>query len=202
MKLANASASVRLPDSLGDDFMDALGTALRQRGLLDDFALHRARRAQFQSKERLDLVISRLGLATENALAEILSDILGIAQVLPLDYPERPLHADALQAPFLKTAAILPLSDDGTEIVLAVADPFNQQAITSLGYLLERTTLLRLAPKSDIERHIDRLMAPSRRAPRSKASRSRAAAKTAARRTSAASKTRQARHLSSSSCNR
>ncbi len=157
MKLANASASVRLPDSLGDDFMDALGTALRQRGLLDDFALHRARRAQFQSKERLDLVISRLGLATENALAEILSDILGIAQVLPLDYPERPLHADALQAPFLKTAAILPLSDDGTEIVLAVADPFNQQAITSLGYLLERTTLLRLAPKSDIERHIDRL---------------------------------------------
>ena len=157
MQQVNSHSPRSLPDPRTDAFMDRLSAALSDRKLLDEFALRRARRAQTQSGERLDLVLSRLGLVTDAALADVLSDLLEIPCVNPGDFPEAPLFADALQGTFLKSHRLLPVADTGDEIVVATADPFDSEAITALGFLLDRPVALRIAAGGEIERHIERL---------------------------------------------
>jgi general secretion pathway protein E len=142
-------------DPRTDDFIDRLGSALQGRSLIDEFALRRARRAQAQSGERFDLVLSRLGLVTDTDLASVLSEMLAIPSADPNDFPQWPLFAHELQIAFLRSSRLLPLleSDDG--IVVATSDPFNTEAISALGFLLDRPISLRLAGVGDIERHIE-----------------------------------------------
>jgi general secretion pathway protein E len=137
--------------------MDRLSAALIDRNLLDEFALRRARRAQAQSGERFDLVLSRLGLVTDTALAGILSDVLQMAVVGTDSFPRAPLFAEVLQGAYLKAHKLLPLAETESEITVATADPFNTDAIAALGYLLDRPIGLRLAASGEIERAIERL---------------------------------------------
>ncbi|MEQ1651649.1 MAG: GspE/PulE family protein [Hyphomicrobium sp.] len=137
--------------------MDRLGDALRERNLLDEFALRRARRAQVQSGDRLDIVISRLGLATDATLAAVLADLLNLPLAPASEFPRTALFAEDLQPAFLKTNRILPITDTGWAVVLAVADPFHSEAVSALGYLLDRPTVLKIATAADIERQIDDL---------------------------------------------
>ena len=154
---SNTVSHHALPDPFSDAFIDGLDQGLRARELLDDFGLRRARRAQSQSGERFDLVLSRLGLVTDHALTGVLADLLVIPHATPDDFPQHALYAEALQLPFLKANHILPIDDDGMTIVLATSDPFNNDAIAALAYLLDKPITLRLASAGDIERHIERL---------------------------------------------
>jgi general secretion pathway protein E len=146
-----------LPDPRTAEFMDRLGALLRDRNLLDEFALRRALRAQSQSGERLDLVLSRLGLVTDAALADALSVLLNIPCAGPNAFPAVPLYANEVQVPFLKANRLLPLSESTGALIVATSDPFNADAISALGYLLDRPIILRLASGPDIEMHIERL---------------------------------------------
>ena len=157
MLIVNPQQPGELVDPRSDDFMERVGLALKEQNLLDEFAIRRARRAQAQSGERFDLVLSRLGLVSDAALASILSKILNVPLMGMADVPNAALFADELQVSFLKTNKLLPLADTGEAIVLAAADPFNKDAIAALGYLLDRPMTLRLAPAGDIERHVERL---------------------------------------------
>jgi general secretion pathway protein E len=146
-----------LPDPRTGEFMDQLGALLRDRNLLDEFALRRARRAQSQSGERFDLVLSRLGLVTDATLTEVLSALLNIPRIAPDVIPASPLYAEQVQVPFLKSNRLLPVSESCGALVVATSDPFNTDAISALGYLLDRPIMLRLATGSDIDAHIERL---------------------------------------------
>jgi general secretion pathway protein E len=146
-----------LPDPRSSEFMDRLGALLQSRNLLDEFALRRARRAQTQSGERIDLVLCRLGLVTDAALADVLSTLLNIPRASPETFPAAPLYANDVQVPFLKANRLLPLYESSGALIVATSDPFNTDAISALGYLLDRPIILRLAPAPDIETHIERL---------------------------------------------
>ena len=69
------------PDPRDEEFVGRLTAFLSERGVLDDLALHRAQRAQRQSGERFDLVLTRLGLVPEAELARLLADFLGLPLV-------------------------------------------------------------------------------------------------------------------------
>ena len=146
-----------LPDPRTDDFMDRLGAALRARDLIDEFALRRARRAQVQSGERFDLVLSRLGLVTDATIVEALTELLNIPGVRPTAFPQTPLYAAEIQVPFLKTNRLLPISESKDALIVATSDPFNTDAISALSYLLDRPIAICLAAGPDIEMHIERL---------------------------------------------
>src|SRR5262245_4987765 len=115
-------------DPCDEDLVERLAHFLSRRGVLDDLAMHRALRAQRQSGERFDLVLTRLGLIAEADLAGLLADFLGLPLVPPGQLPEVPLLADRLQLPFLKSNRIIPVADRGECLLVAVADPFNTEA--------------------------------------------------------------------------
>jgi len=140
-----------------EELVEQLAGFLSRRGVLDDLAMHRALRAQRQSGERFDLVLTRLGLIAEADLAVLLADFLRLPLVRADQLPEVPLLADRLQLAFLKSNRIIPVADKGASLLVAVADPFNTEAAAALSYLLGRKVERGVMPAGDIERALERL---------------------------------------------
>jgi general secretion pathway protein E len=143
-----------LPDPRGEDFAVALNTLLVARGALDELAAHRAMRAQKQSKERFDLVLTRLGLVPETTLTQALAELLEIPTAKPGDFPVPPLSLPGIKPKYLSQNRIAPLLEDGDGILVAVSDPFNVDALTSMSFKLERPLRLVLANSAEIDRYL------------------------------------------------
>ncbi len=152
-------------DPRSAEFAEHFGGFLIRRELLDELAVRRAQRAQRQSSERFDLVLSRLGLLPEAELTRALAAYLGMTVASLDDFPAVPIHADRLPAAFLKTHHVLPLADEADRLVLAVADPFNAEAIAAVSFLFEQPVTCCLAPASAIEAAIARMGGGTGRAP-------------------------------------
>jgi general secretion pathway protein E len=144
-------------DPRSEQFVDRLAAFLSERGVLDELALHRAQRAQRQSGERFDLVLTRLGLIPEGDLARLLADFAGMALLDPRQLPDIPLLADQLELQFLKNNRIIPVAERGDTVILATADPFNMDPIHAVGYLLGRPVEHRIMAPGDIEQALERL---------------------------------------------
>jgi len=152
-----SAAPGRGVDPSDAELVERLAGFLSKRGVLDELALHRALRAQRQSGERFDLVLTRLGLVTEADLAGLLADFLGLPLLDPGQLPEVPLLADRLQLQFLKSNRIIPIADRGDTLLVAIADPFNTDPPAALSYLLGRPVDCGVMAAGDIERALERL---------------------------------------------
>ena len=76
----------------------------------------------------------------------------GLPLIEAADLPARPVLADRLQLSFLKTNRILPISFDGRRLVIATADPFVDEFVKAISYMLDvRVDLAVIAP-AEIER--------------------------------------------------
>ncbi|MBU1211976.1 MAG: GspE/PulE family protein [Alphaproteobacteria bacterium] len=135
-------------DPRARDFAVSFGAKLVSRGNLDAVAAARAFGAFEQSGERYDLVVTRLGLLTESALAEALAEYLDLPFITAADLPEFPAIRDVDQE-FLRRHRIVPIRDDGA-ILVAVADPFDVQPVEALSYLVDRPVALALSSESTI----------------------------------------------------
>ncbi|MBO0766451.1 MAG: Flp pilus assembly complex ATPase component TadA [Hyphomicrobiaceae bacterium] len=144
-------------DPTDPESIERLAAFLVERGVLDELTLERARRAQRQSGERFDLVLTRLGLIAEADLARLLAEFLDLPLVDPAQLPEVPLLPDRLQLPFLKGNRIIPVADRGDRLLVAIADPFNTEAAAALSYLLGRPVDCGVMAAGDIERALERL---------------------------------------------
>jgi len=144
-------------DPRSETFADRLGTFLLERGLLDKAAVLRARSARAKANERFDLVLARLGLIPEARIARILAEFLSLGFIETQDLPDRAVVDNALRPGFLKTNKILPIALNGDALIVAVADPFNTDAIHSLSYLIDRPIERRMSAPSDIEKALERL---------------------------------------------
>jgi general secretion pathway protein E len=144
-------------DPSGEDLVERLAAFLAGRGVLDELTLHRALRAQKQSGERFDLVLTRLGLITEADLARLLAEFLGMPLLQASQLPEVPLLEDRLQLQFLKGNHIVPVADRGDSLLVAIADPFNTEAPAALSYLLGLPVACGVMPAGDIEHALERL---------------------------------------------
>jgi general secretion pathway protein E len=144
-------------DPRSEAFADRLGTFLLERGLLDRSAVSRAKSAQAKTKERFDLVLTRLGLIQEAGIAKMLAEFLSLGFVESGDLPDRPVLENGVRPSFLKDNRILPIKFNGDALIVAVADPFNTDAIQSLSYLIDRPVEQRIAAPSDVEKAFDRL---------------------------------------------
>ncbi len=86
----------------------------------------RGRRAAEQQGERLDIVLNKLGLASDDALATAWASIVDLPIIGPLDYPPEPVLPDMLGSTFLANARTLPLRVREDTLDLAVVDPLDR----------------------------------------------------------------------------
>jgi general secretion pathway protein E len=90
------------------EFERSLAARLIAGGKLDESAADRAMRLRASSEERLERMLTRLGLVHERDVAEAVSSELGLPLVDPADYPDAPVLESA-SPKFLKQAQVLPL---------------------------------------------------------------------------------------------
>ena len=127
----------------GPQTFEQLVSLLVREGHCDAKSVERCRRVADESGQRLDIVLSQLGLVTERDLATAYASLLGLPIVAPARYPVEPLWSERLSLAFLRHARALPLAEEDGALVLAVADPldsFTAEAVTAavgLGVRLE-----------------------------------------------------------------
>jgi general secretion pathway protein E len=137
-------------------FERSLAARLVASGRLDEAAAERALRLRAGSEERLEQILTKLGLVHEKDVAEAMSGELGVPLALPADFPDEPVLESA-SPKFLRQAQVLPLKDLPERLVLAVADPLNKYPVQSLALLAGKPVEIRIATPSDVELAHERL---------------------------------------------
>jgi general secretion pathway protein E len=138
-------------------FATALCELLVGQGQLDAKSLERSQALAAESGNRLDAVLTQLGLLSERALAEITARLLDLKLVAPAEYPETPILPNRLRLKFLRKARALPIVLDERTITLAMADPLDGFAVSAIALAAGREVEIRVAVPIDLEAAFDRL---------------------------------------------
>src|SRR5437016_8262221 len=101
-------------------------------GKVQPQAMERAQHLAVESRERLESVLTRLGLITERDLAEALSQFLGLPIAAAADYPPQPILEEQLGRRFLREAKVLPLKESSNSVVVAMANPLDAYAVQAV----------------------------------------------------------------------
>jgi general secretion pathway protein E len=135
-----------------------LGEILIERGKLDPANLDRALKLQEgESREKIGVILSRLGMVSSRDLADALAEQLDLPIAAAGDYPELPLLEERLSAKFLRDAQAVPLSEDDDELALAIADPTDSFVISAVQMASGKRVRAFIAAPSEIDAALERL---------------------------------------------
>jgi general secretion pathway protein E len=135
-----------------------LGDILIARGKLDPVNLERALRLQEgETREKLGVILGRLGLVSARDLADALSQQLGLPVAAAGDYPELPLLEEQISYRFLRDARALPLRETDEGIVVAMADPADEFARRSIAMVCGKPVVPCLGVTTELEAALERL---------------------------------------------
>jgi general secretion pathway protein E len=133
-------------------FEEGFGRFLLAEKIIDYIVLERAISAARKTGERLDRVLTKLGLVAETALAAALSNFLSLALAKPADVPLERILPDVIEADFVRRNRILPLGlRDGT-LSVGVTDPFNLEPVHALAYLTNLAVDVLIFAPADFEK--------------------------------------------------
>ncbi len=129
-------------------FLDLLVTD----GVVSRTDASRVDKALESSEQGRVILLSSLGILPEALVLERLAKFLNLSvcDVGAADVDS--LLESRLGRRFLSKAGILPLSDDGTQITIATADPFDSDTINAIGLATSRSVAIRLSRPSRIGR--------------------------------------------------
>ena len=146
-------------DARAVDIADPLTIAsvLRSAGLLSSEAEARARVALQESSERFDVVVTRLGLVSESALAQAVAAAANLPIAAAESFPADLSFAKGLSVPFLRENRALPIVLDENVLIVALVDPFDTFVRQSLEFVFGRKVRLVVARATDIDAAIDRI---------------------------------------------
>ena len=142
-------------------FVETLGNLLIARGKLSDAGLTRARRLHEETGERLDLILTKIGLVSERDLAEALSEGLGMPLISTRDFPDAPVCPGQISINFLKSHRVVPLAETPEGVALAMADPLDDYAKEAVALSVGQSVLPRIALPADIDAAVERLYSDS-----------------------------------------
>ncbi|MEE8152641.1 MAG: type II secretion system ATPase GspE [candidate division NC10 bacterium] len=141
---------------------DSIGKLLIERGKLNAADLDRARRVQQETPERINVILTQLGLVSERDMAEALALYLDLPLVTAADYPTQVILEDHISTKFLKEYRIIPLADTAEGVVLAIADPLDAYAVNAMRLLTGKPVLPRVGVPAEIEAAFERLYGSSK----------------------------------------
>jgi general secretion pathway protein E len=142
----------------------SIGEILIERGKLDAAALERALRLQQDSGEKLGPLLITLGLVAQRDVAEALSAQLALPLVDASGYPEFPILEERVSARFLRESRALPVREDETELMLAMADPTDTYTIGAFEMVTGRAVRPLVAIPTELESALERLYGSGRSA--------------------------------------
>jgi general secretion pathway protein E len=138
-------------------FEEDFGNFLVTENIVDRLVLERAASAARTTGERLDQVLTKLGLVAEVNLATALAKFLSLDLVKPADVPLEPLLIDFIEPDFIRRNRVLPLARDGDTIAVGVTDPLNEEPVRALAYLTGFKVKVRIFTAADFEKAFDTL---------------------------------------------
>lgn len=142
---------------------DALLAALAEHA--DAAALARAAATAEASGERVEWVLTRLGIVSEDRVADALAGLSGHPRRAGALHPDADL-VDALGPGFCRAAGLIPLeAAEGEPVPLALADPLDATAIRLAALKLARPLAPRTATPGEVEAALARLDEPAEEAP-------------------------------------
>src|SRR5688572_1794088 len=134
-----------------------IGEILIERGKLDAAGLERALRLQAESGEKLGALLVTLGVCAQRDVAEALAQQLGLPLVDSATYPEFPILEERVSARFLRESRALPVREDESELVLAMADPTDEYTINAFEMVTGRAVRPMVAIPTELEAAMERL---------------------------------------------
>ncbi len=130
---------------------------LLQKNAIDGAVAERARRAARTSRERIDVVLTRLGLVAERPMAEALAECLGIGLLEVKELPVSALLSEQLPADYLRRCRALPVGIEEGGLRLAMADPLDHDTAAAIEFLIEQRVVRIIATPSDLDVGFDRI---------------------------------------------
>ena len=130
---------------------------LRARALLSDDALQRALLVHAQTGERLDAVVTRLGLLSEDRVATEMGAYTGLPVVDGSAFPSQAIEGPDLPPDFLRENRAVPIAADTTLVRVPVRDPFDSFVEQAFGFTFGRHVERVIARASDLDAAIERL---------------------------------------------
>jgi general secretion pathway protein E len=137
-----------------------IAALLIARGKLSPQGHERARRLCGESGERLEAILTKLGLVTERDLAEALAAHLELELLPAAALPAAPLEILGVNLSFLRRARILPIEARADALVIVMADPTDEASVRALALLVGKPILRRVGVPADIDRAFEQLYAP------------------------------------------
>jgi general secretion pathway protein E len=134
-----------------------LGEILIERGKLETAALERALRLQQESGDKLGALLVTLGVVSQRDVSEALAAQLGLPLVEAAGYPELPILEERVSARFLRESRALPLSEDESELALAMADPTDNYTVNAFEMVTGRKVRPLVAIPTELEAALERL---------------------------------------------
>ncbi|MBL6852437.1 MAG: Flp pilus assembly complex ATPase component TadA [Alphaproteobacteria bacterium] len=135
----------------------ALARQLIGAGKLTEAGAQRAERLATESGERFEVVLARLGLASERDIAEQLAALLALPLAGAADYPEVAVLAHKLSPQFLREAQVIPLADGPSAVALAMVDPLNDYGAEAARFASGKPILRHVAVPADFGAAFERL---------------------------------------------
>ena len=157
MALAPVAAPERGTPRNKDETRVKLSEHLLSSGQLTADALARATNLAEESGEPLEVVLPKLGLVPERALAEAFAAVLKLSLVAASQFPQAPILEERLKAKFLHDVRVLPLADEGDTVAIAMANPLDTYAIEAVRFAVGKKVKLSVAMPADLESAHQRL---------------------------------------------
>lgn len=139
------------------DELVRLGAILVAQGFIDHRSLDRARHVAAETGNRLDRVLTQLGMVSERSLAEALARFVGAPVATLPDYPVEPLFVDRVKPKFLRKARALPIAENGEAVTIAMADPLDGFTRNAISAALGQPVAIAVAVPIELEAAFDRL---------------------------------------------
>ncbi|CCE00695.1 GspE/PulE family protein [Bradyrhizobium sp. STM 3809] len=134
------------------ELLQGFGDFLLAANILDRMSLDRARRAAQTTGDRLDNVLTKLGLVSEAGLVTALSTYLTLDPVRMAELPIEPVLPELVEAAFVRNNRVLPLGRSEGRLAVGVTDPFNHDPVRALAFLTGLPVDMRLFTAADFDK--------------------------------------------------
>jgi len=120
-------------------------------------ALARAEQIVSETGERLEHVLTRLGMVSDRDLADAIAGFLTIKIASPKDLPGSPVLEEKLRRSFLRDKQVLPLEERDDAVVVAMVNPLDQYVCDAVRFAVGKPVTRTVIYPADFEAAYARL---------------------------------------------